>query len=450
MSDPTAPENRDAAGDAPLSDPTVPENRDAFADAPLSDPTAPAAPATPAGSPAGPADPAAPSEPAASAGSAAPAYSAPVAPGGPQHDAYAAPGYPGAPQPPFPAGQPYGAAGQPYGTAGQPYDAAGQAYPAPGQPYGAPAATAVKTPDTRPKVLAIIGLAAAGLGLILAFIPFVTWFSGIFLLAGFVLGLIALISKKQGGKGFAIGALAVAVVGWIVSIVVSIASFGIIAQAAIDEGRASQVSGGQAVEEEADEPAAEGAAGDAEELVATETAFGRDEVTGSWWYVVILDNPNADYVYDFAAIDVEAVDASGTILDTSNNYVTLLSGQSAITGTFFDVGQGEVAKLDVRVPDAGDAVSSPADETGTFAIEGVAATSDEYSTSVSGTIAGTFQDEQELVQVIVVARAADGSIIGGQQTYVERLPADGTKVQFEATFFDPLPADATFEAYASL
>ena len=74
----------------------------------------------------------------------------------------------------------------------------------------------------------------------------------------------------------------------------------------------------------------------------------------------------------------------------------------------------------------------------------------DYSTSVTGTISGDFEDEHELVSVAVVARAADGSIVGGTRTYVDRLPTGGGKVQFEAVFFDPLPDAATFEAYASL
>ncbi|MFH8249212.1 hypothetical protein ACH3VR_02435 [Microbacterium sp. B2969] len=446
MSDPTRPDNSDASNQTPDqpagTPPTPPADPAPVAPA---EPTAPAAAADPTHAPAAPTAPA------------EPAYAAPAAP---HSEGYAAPaGYLGAPQSPYAgtpgqsygAGQPYGSA-QPYG-AGQPYGSdqpygAGQP-DASGQPYGAPGAPVPGAPDTRRKTLAIIGLSVAALGLVLSFIPFVTWFSGVFLLAGFVLGLIALINKKQGGKGFAIGAVAISVVGWIVSVVVSIASFGIIGQAAqnaLDESRSSEIAGGEASD---DEDAAEPAA-DAEEITVVESAFGRDALTDTWWYVVILDNPNPDHVFDFASVDVEALDASGTILDTANDYVTLLSGQTAVTGNFFDVGQGEIAKLDVRGPEASDAISSPADETGTFTIEGLAATSDDYSTSVSGTVAGTFQDEQELVNIVVVARAADGTIIGGQQTYVDRLPSDGTKVQFEVTFFTPLPADTKYEAYASL
>ena len=104
----------------------------------------------------------------------------------------------------------------------------------------------------------------------------------------------------------------------------------------------------------------------------------------------------------------------------------------------------------MQVPAASSAIRSPRDETGAFTIEDLVPVTDDYSTSVTGTISGDFEDEHELVSVAVVARAADGSIVGGTRTYVDRLPTGGGKVQFEAVFFDPLPDAATFEAYASL
>ena len=344
--------------------------------------------------------------------------------------AYPAPpaGYPGAGPAPYPGGP------------------VPPAFGAPIQPYGAPGGP--QTPGARPKTLAIVALVLAAVGLVLAFIPIVTWFSGIFLLGGFVLALVALISKKQGGKGLAIGALAISVVGWIVSIVVTIASFALIAQ-----GTAETLVTGEDTEASSSESAeqADEVAGDAQEIVVVESAFGRDAFSSdTWWYVVILENPNTDYIFDFESIDVEALDAAGTILDTAPNFVTLLSGQTAVTGSFLSVGQAEIASLNVRVPSAASAISAPADETGSFTIEGLAPVTDDYSTTVTGTVSGSFDEELEYPSVVVVARAPAGNIIGGGQTYVDRLPTDGTKVQFEVLFFDPLPADTTFEAYANI
>lgn len=187
-----------------------------------------------------------------------------------------------------------------------------------------------------------------------------------------------------------------------------------------------------------------------EELDVVEVAFGRQSYDETvWWYVVVVDNPNTDYIFSSTSVDVEALDASGVILDTSPNYVTLLSGELAITGSFYEVGTEQIAELNVRGPSASEAISSPADETGSYTFDEVAAVSDSYSTTVSGIISGTFADEQTLVLVTVVARNAAGEIIDADFTYVDRLPVDG-KVRFEVSFLgDVLPADATFEVYAT-
>lgn len=394
-------------------------------------PVEPAAPTPPAPTPTAPT--------AALPPYAAPPYAAGSAVGYPG----AAPGYPGAaptagPPPGAPLVQPYPGAAPTlaYG--------AGQLPPPSAMTVGG----AIPPPAGRSKALAIIAFVLALVGLVMAFIPFVTWFSGFALLAAFVIALVAVIKKNQGAKGLSIAALIISVVGWIVSVVVSIASFALLAESTYDDiAPVPEIAiTDPPTDDEASDPV-----GDAQELNVIESAFGRTSYDPTtWWYVVIVENPNADYVFDFAAIDVEAVSADGTILDTSSSYPTLLSGTTALTGVFLDVGQGEIAELDVRGPSAAEAIPSPFDETGSFVIQDLSAVSDDFSTSVTGTISGTFESEQEFVSVVVVARAPDGRILGAETAFVDRLPSDGTRVQFEAIFFDVLPSDTTFEAFASL
>ncbi len=425
-----------------MSDPRDPDRPEAGAPQPES-----AEAAQPADPPADPATPgAAPSAPAASAPP-LPPYAMTPGPGA----GYPGAGYPGADYPGAPSGYP-GAAPMPGPPIGAPL-----VQPYPGAPptaaYGAgytppPVPGAVPPLGGRPKTLAIIALVLAVIGVVMAFIPFVTWFSGFVLLAAFVASLIALINKTQGAKGLSIAALVISVIGWIVSIVVSIASFAILADTATDEiipGPGIGVSE-PPVDEEASDPV-----GEAQDLIVVESAFGRTSYDPTiWWYVLIIENPNTDYVFDFAGIDVEALSADGTILDTSSSYPTILSGTTAISGIFTEVGQGEIAELDGRGPEAAEAIPSPFDETGSFLIDGIAAASDDFSTTVAGTVSGTFESDQEFVSVVVVARAPDGRILGAESAYIDRLPSDGTKVQFEAMFFDVLPSDTTFEAFASL
>ncbi|MET0296497.1 MAG: hypothetical protein ABW024_03785 [Microbacterium sp.] len=136
--------------------------------------------------------------------------------------------YPPAPDvPAYPAAD---ASGQPVAGA-----APQAAYP----PAGYPVATAPKAPDTRPKTFGWVslGLAVAGLVLVLiAFIPLL-WVSfvlalvgGILLLAGLVFGIVTLVNKKQGGKGLGIGAIIVSVLGggaWIGALIWSLVLIGL-------------------------------------------------------------------------------------------------------------------------------------------------------------------------------------------------------------------------------
>ena len=390
-------------------------------------------PVAPAPEPAAaPESPAAAPEPPAAVPAAPPAYAPPA-------------GYPTAPTTPYgapPAAPVYGAApGAPgYGVApGAP------GYPPAG--YGVPPAPP-KAPDTRPKTLAIIALILAIVGVVMAFIPFVNWIAGLVLLAAFIIALIALISKKQGGTGMSITALILSVVGGIISVVMIALSFLWIGGAVLNDAIQDEIAQ-ETIAPEDDEPADDVTT--AQDIVITDGSFGRYEFDPeTWWYVVMFENPNQDYIFDFASIDVEAIGADGTILDTSNEYRVILSGEAALVGDFYEVGTGEIVDLNVIGPTAADAILSPFAETGEFTLGDLAATSDDLSTTVTGTVSGDFEEDQELVQITVVARDTSGQIIGGAWTYVDRLPSDGTKVQFEATFWDPLPEGTVFEAFASL
>jgi hypothetical protein len=198
-------------------------------------------------------------------------------------------------------------------------------------------------------------------------------------------------------------------------------------------------------EKPADEPA-----DTRQDMVVVEKAFGQSTYDPtSWWYVVIVENPNADYVFDGAVLDIEALSADGVILDTGSDFTTLLSGRTAITGTFSQVGANIVTDISLRGPDKGQATKAPASSTGSFTVEGVSATSDSYSTTVSGNVTANFETEQELVEVVSVARNAAGQIIGSEMTFVDRLPVGGT-VRFETTYFDVMPADTTYDVFVSL
>jgi hypothetical protein len=80
--------------------------------------------------------------------------------------------------------------------------------------------------QTRP--LAWVALSFAIAGLVLGAIPFVTWFAWPFGLTGLILSIIAL-ARKGDRKTVPLIGLITAVIGWIVAIAVSLASFAIVA-----------------------------------------------------------------------------------------------------------------------------------------------------------------------------------------------------------------------------
>jgi len=303
-------------------------------------------------------------------------------------------------------------------------------------------------------VVALIAMIVAIVGFIFACVPGALIVGWILLPIAFVLSIVSLF-LKGGRKWMGIVGLVVSIIGTIVGFIVFFA----VVATAFDQSFDDAFSPETGVTESAEqaEGAAAGETDDAQqpsdtrkEMALLETAFGQNSLdSGTWWYVAIFENPNQDYIFPTAGLSVEALDAQGTILDSSSEYRTILSGKSAVAGSFYSTGDGKISEIELRGPAATDATRSPASETGSFAISDVVPTTDSYSTSVHGKVSSSFSDDQDLVQVIVVARDSSGKIIGAEAGYVERLPTGGT-AQFEVTFFDPLPAGTKYEAYAAL
>lgn len=374
----------------------------------------------------------------------------------PLHDASAAPGSQGAygAQP-----GPYGAQPGPYvaqpGPGAAPPVAPYAAHPAqhPGQPpvypappgYGTPPGYgAPPGPDTRPKTLAIIAFVLAVVGAVIAFVPVATLFSGFLLLAGFIIGLIALISKRHSGTGLSIAAIIVSVVGWIVSIVMTVVSIGLFGWGTFTDGSVSQ---GTETSAPADGLGDGASVTDAKALAITATGFGQAS-DGTWWYAFELDNPNTDAVYDATELTVEAIGADGTILDSSPEYVTVLPGKSGVAGYFENVGDEKVAKIEVRTPPTSDATALPTDAGG-FQVADVAATADSDGPVVRGTVVSSFGQDQESILVSAIVRDAGGNIVAAEYDVIDRVPAGG-RTRFEVRFYDDLPPGATVDVYPSL
>ncbi len=171
----------------------------------------------------------------ASESSAAPAGDAPTEaypPAAPTGDAPTQ-AYPPAP-PTAPAG--YGQAPAGYGQAPAGYGQAPTGYGQAPAGYAQPGYTPAPTgPDTRPKTLAWFSIGAVALGIILVLVGFVpvpwvgliaTIVGGLALVVAFILSIVVLASRKQGGKPLGIVSLVVSLIGgaiWFVALVAAIA-----------------------------------------------------------------------------------------------------------------------------------------------------------------------------------------------------------------------------------
>ncbi|UZN03026.1 DUF4190 domain-containing protein [Cellulomonas sp. S1-8] len=338
--------------------------------------------------------------------------------------------------------------------------------PPPPPPYGTPPVAAPPPglayavnpagPPPGGKGLVITALVVSLVALLLSWVPIINNFAALLAVGGLVLGIVGLVGaarKGRPGKGMAIASVIISLVS-LVLVIVTQNAYGRAIDEFVDDldGTATEQLGGTTTQEatvdEEDEVADAPAAPAVGDVSVVEVAFGQNTYDPTiWWYVVIIDNPNPEHVYPLAGFDVEAVGADGTILDTGSSYVNLLPGRVALTGSFFDVGSNVLDHLDVRGPEVADALHES--ELGAFAVADVAAASDEWSTKVGGNLSGSFVEEQASVQVDVIARNAQGQIVGSELTFVDRLPVGG-QARFEVTFLAPLPADTTYEVYPSM
>lgn len=316
----------------------------------------------------------------------------------------------------------------------------------------APNASEAPSPGKRPRnVVGIVALALAAVGFIFACIPGALIVGWLLLPVGFILGIVSLFQKGK-PKWQGVTAIVVSVVGTIVGVIVFISVVAGAVSEAVGDTVTDEV-GSSAVGEgtsPGDAPAADDkpAVAEAQDLVLGETAFGVDADNGMGWYAVQLTNPNNDYVFGTAGIDVEAYDASGVLIDTDSNYGTILSGTSWFVGRFLNIGSAQIDHIEVRGPTADAATYSPAADTGSFTL-GEITTGSEYDwMTVNGTVTSNFSEDQDMVRIDLVARDGAGKIIGVDFTFTDRVPAGGTAA-WNVNLWK-VPLDSKIEAYPHL
>ena len=277
-------------------------------------------------------------------------------------------------------------------------------------------------------------------------------FSSFLLFMAFVLAIISLASRRF-RKGMAVAALILSLLAGLPGLVFGLAGFGGASSPDPSYETYDDIDGGAYTGESASDTAAPGTDGipDAGAVFAepvpatvTETTFGHD-AGEYWWYAVVIDNPNSDFRFD-ADIEIHALAADGSTTATDLTYATLLSGETVIVG-LLEVEHGDITSLTVELPPASFATVSPAAETGAFTTADVTATAAGSLTTVTGTVSGFFAEDQPFVDVSIIVRAAEGTIVAATPGYADNVPAGGAPVPFEA-LLDEIPPGATVHAYA--
>lgn len=307
------------------------------------------------------------------------------------------------------------------------------------------------------KGLAITALVLGIVAILGSWIPFLSILSILIGSIGLVFGVIAIIlavSGKAAGKVMAIVGTALAALAIIFGFISTSAGVAAVDDVIneIEESAAEDIAGtdspagddGEAVEVEVVE--------DESALEVVDQQYWLDD-SGYWNYYVLIDNSSETAVYEWESFDVELLDADGVILDSDSSYPTVLPAtEFALAGQFFStegVKPDEVAGIEVRLPE-GPSQHLEAGAAGTFSVDAIEATSDDWSVTVTGTVESSFVEDQELVGIYVVAFAADGTAVAQSFTYIDRLPSGG-KARFETGFYDIESTDGlTFRAWASL
>jgi hypothetical protein len=262
-----------------------------------------------------------------------------------------------------------------------------------------------------------------------------------------VLAIVAFASRRQGGAGFAAGGLATALAGLIVSLAMTVPSI-MLLTGTFELNPYFPAMGeydpeGYDYSEFEPEPA--------EALQLIEYSVGRHAAPADgWWYGVVVENPNWDWIYT-TGIEVDALAADGTVLETARAWPTMANGRTAIAGTFAAVGDATVDRIEVRLPDLEDAELSYYGETGLVYIEEIESSEKDGATVVTGMMWGEFDGDARRVPLTAIAHGPDGRIIGATTSELGLLHGYAEEpTDFTITFPGRFPEGTTFEVFGSL
>lgn len=168
-------------------------------------------------------------------------------------------------------------------------------------------------------------------------------------------------------------------------------------------------------------------------------------------FAVILENPHPDWVAQGVQVDVQFLDGAGAAVGGDSAFVELVlpSQKVAVATLFFDAPTVPVADMSVTVDVARWRETEPVE--GGFTVTNVTTEEAEFS-GVRTTFAlrSAFPDPLTDVGVTVVYRGPFGQIVGGSDTFLDRVdPEIDTPVEVSLLANIPLDQVTATEVYPS-
>lgn len=180
------------------------------------------------------------------------------------------------------------------------------------------------------------------------------------------------------------------------------------------------------------------------------TEYCVSQQLGYSFWTAIVENPNTAFAAMYMKVTATAYDESGSILGTSDARAQLLLPQHKVA--FCEqLGEYTPASVEVKVVPLDDdefgAWDLENDGDPKFEVANLNEVSDSYSTTINGTVHNDYTKKTD-INVVVVLRDSDGTLVGGATEYVrDAAPDDDTA--FSAHMYDIAPEHASIEGYAN-
>lgn len=177
---------------------------------------------------------------------------------------------------------------------------------------------------------------------------------------------------------------------------------------------------------------------------------GYTMIEGGFLYCSVkVHNPNTDLAILYPTIRITARDASGALLGTQDQTLSTIYPQQDFwySGQLLQVDEAPSSvEFTIVQPDDYNIVPASTLEQSTFTSLSVESTA-MHSERLVGEVVNKNDFDLDMIVVAAVFRNEDGDIIGGESTFVDKLPSSGS-VPFDMPIHSEF-ANCNYEVYAN-